>query len=79
MGARLAEEPDLANDPEIASKLLASFIGAQEANIRGALDRDDLPQARKLVNGGRHGLEQFTDAYRKGEQLIAAALELARA
>ena len=79
LGTRLVEEPDLANDPEIASRLLASFINGQEASIREALERDDLPRARELVNGGHHGLEQFTDAYRKGQELIAADLELGRA
>lgn len=79
LGARLVLEPDLANDPAIASRLLASFIKGEEEKIRDALVGDDLPRARKLVNGGRHGLEQFTDAYRKGRELIAADLELARA
>ena len=30
----------------------------------------DLAKARRLVNGGRHGLEPFTDAYRRGQRTI---------
>ena len=58
------------------SKLLASFIKGQEAGIRAALSQDDLRQARKLVNGGGHGLDRFTDAYHKREEVIAEDLEL---
>ena len=79
LGDRLVEEPDLGNDSQIASKLLASFIKGQEARIRAALAQDDLRQARKLVNGGSHGLEPFTEAYRKGQEVIAEDLELRRA
>ena len=76
LGDGLVEEPDLANDPDIASKLLASFIKGQESGIRQVLDQDDLREARRLVNGGSHGLERFTDAYRKGEEVIAGDLDL---
>ena len=79
LGDQLVEEPDLANDSGIASELLASFIKGQESGIRQALDQDDLRQARKLVNGGSHGLDRFTEAYRKGEGMIAEDLELRRA
>ena len=79
LGNRLVEDPDLANDSGMASKLLASFIKGQQSGIRQALDQDDLRQARKLVNGGSHGLDRFTEAYRKGEEVIAEDLELRRA
>ena len=79
LGNRLVEDPDLANDSEMASKLLASFIKGQQSGIRQALDQDDLRQARKLVNGGSHGLDRFTEAYRRGEEVIAGDLELRRA
>jgi peptidoglycan hydrolase-like protein with peptidoglycan-binding domain len=70
MGDRLLETPDLANDPEIAAKLLASFLKRQEAKIRSALAAADLATARKLVNGGSHGLDVFTSAFQTGDQLI---------
>ena len=68
---QLVNNPDLANDPTIAAKLLASFLKDKEQRIRQALQSGDLRAARKLVNGGSHGLEQFTDAYTVGDRLIA--------
>jgi peptidoglycan hydrolase-like protein with peptidoglycan-binding domain len=70
MGDQLVENPDLANDPAIAAKLLASFLKSKEAKIRGALSTDDLATARKLVNGGSHGLDTFTAAFEMGDGLI---------
>ena len=79
LGDRLVEEPDFAKDTEITSKLLASFIKDKEPRIRAALDENDLAQTRKFVIGGSHGLDRFTEAYRKGEEVIAGDLELKRA
>jgi putative chitinase len=70
LGDRLVEEPNLANDPEIASKLLASFLKSKERPIKEALLQGDLRTARRLVNGGSHGLDQFSAAYRTGDSLI---------
>jgi Predicted chitinase len=70
LGDRLIEEPALANDPTIAAQLLASFIKSKELQIKRALLRDDLKRARELVNGGSHGLDRFTDAFRIGARLI---------
>jgi len=61
LGTRLITEPDLANDPVIAGKLLASFLKDQERAIKQALLDDDLRLARRLVNGGSHGLDRFTE------------------
>jgi peptidoglycan L-alanyl-D-glutamate endopeptidase CwlK len=66
----LVVTPDQANDPNIAARLLASFVKASEQRIRSALVADDLATARRLVNGGTHGIDAFTDAYRIGQQLI---------
>jgi putative chitinase len=70
MGNRLIEDPDLACDPEIAARLLASFLKAHEADIRAALAANDLAAARRLVNGGSHGLDAFTAAYSTGLPLV---------
>jgi putative chitinase len=70
MGDRLVEEPELANNSEIASKLLASFLKSKERAIKEALLQGDLRTARRLVNGGSHGLDQFSEAYRIGDSLI---------
>jgi peptidoglycan L-alanyl-D-glutamate endopeptidase CwlK len=72
----LLANPDLANDSQIASKLLASFVKSKEGLIREALARVDLAEARKLVNGGSHGLDRFTDTYRKGHLLLSEDLRL---
>lgn len=71
LGARLTKEPELANDPAIAARLLASFLKAKERAIKEALLDDNLRLARRLVNGGAHGLGRFTDAYRIGDALLA--------
>jgi putative chitinase len=71
---RLLTEPDLANDPQIAAQLLASFLKSKELQLKEALLHNDLAGARKLVNGGRHGLDRFTDAFQKGNRLIAEPL-----
>jgi peptidoglycan L-alanyl-D-glutamate endopeptidase CwlK len=70
LGNQLVNNPSLANQPDIAAKLLASFLKSKEAKIRNALANNDLAMARKLVNGGSHGLEAFTDAFNIGNKLI---------
>ena len=67
---RLVAAPDRANDPEVAARLLARFLQEREGAIRKALDTGDLRAARRLVNGGTHGLERFTDAYRIGARAL---------
>jgi peptidoglycan L-alanyl-D-glutamate endopeptidase CwlK len=73
MGTGLVEDPDKANDPTIASQLLALFLKDKEQRIRDALGSDDLATARRLVNGGSHGLDDFSDAYRIGERVLPEA------
>ncbi len=66
----LIVNPDLANESTVAAHLLASFLSSVERPLKEALLSQDLAAARRLVNGGRHGLERFTDAFRRGEELI---------
>jgi putative chitinase len=70
LGNKLVENPDLANEPEIAARLLASFLIYKERSIKEALLAGDLRSARKLVNGGSHGLDRFTEAFTIGDKLI---------
>lgn len=70
LGNQLITNPALANQPDIAAKLLASFLKSKEAKIRAALKQNDLKTARKLVNGGSHGLDQFTQAFNIGKSVI---------
>jgi len=71
LGNDLVSKPELANDQDIAAKLLTHFIKSKERKIKEALLEDNLRTARRLVNGGSHGIDRFTDAYRIGENLIA--------
>ena len=66
----LAREPERANEPGIASDILAAFLASRRQAIKEALLEDDLARARRLVNGGRHGLDRFSDAYRIGQRRL---------
>lgn len=67
----LVGHPELANDPQIAAKILATFLKNREAQIRKALSKKELATARRLVNGGSHGLEQFSAAYLGAMKILA--------
>jgi putative chitinase len=71
LGDDLVQNPERANDPRIAAQLLASFLKSNEQRIKEALLTQDLRTARKLVNGGSHGLDRFTEAYQTGDALLA--------
>jgi putative chitinase len=70
LGNQLFNNPDLANDPTIAGRLLATFLKDKERLIKEALIIPDLRLARRLVNGGSHGLDRFQDAFNRGDGLI---------
>ena len=70
MGDGLTKNPDLANDSKIAAQLLARFIKSKERQIKEALIDRNLPAVRKLVNGGSHGIDAFTDAFTIGENVL---------
>jgi putative chitinase len=71
LGDRLLREPELANDPVIAARILAAFLKDRELRIKTALLENNLAQARRYVNGGTHGLDAFTSAYVTGNSLLA--------
>jgi len=71
LGDRLLREPELANDPAIAARILARFLKDRELRIKQALLEENLALARRYVNGGRHGLDVFSAAYRTGSELLA--------
>ena len=75
IGARLGLEgleatPDAACDAALAGRVLAAFLAANERRLKEALLCNDLAGARRVVNGGRHGLARFKDAYRIGARLL---------
>ena len=55
---------DLANAPEVAAVLLATFLADHAQALHQALAAGQFAQARKLVNGGAHGLDRFRDVFR---------------
>ncbi len=63
IGLDLTELPELAGDPKVAAQLLALFIADREPAILAAVKAGKLLVARKLVNGGTHGLDRFERAY----------------
>jgi putative chitinase len=75
-GNQLTQDPESANDPDIAARILAAFLGSKQERIRQALQAGDLAQARKLVNGGSHGLADFEAAYNSGLALIPDPVEV---
>lgn len=66
----LINNPALACEPAIAARLLAHFLSARQTAIRHALAENNLAAARRLVNGGTHGLDRFTSAYEIGRRLL---------
>lgn len=71
LGDELIINPDMADEPVTAARLLASFLKAKERPIKEALLDGDLRTARRLVNGGSNGLDRFTDCYQRGDKLLA--------
>jgi peptidoglycan L-alanyl-D-glutamate endopeptidase CwlK len=70
----LEAQPELANAADIAAQLLALFLGDRELQIKDALMHGNYQAARRLVNGGVHGLDDFTDAYVTGDKLLPATI-----
>jgi len=71
MGMQLADQPELANQPDIAASLLARFILDKQKAIKKAIMQGNLKKARRLVNGGSHGLQVFKKAFLAGRKLYA--------
>lgn len=69
IGVDLTAAPELANAPEIAAMLLAHFLASHARDMRRALAAKDWKKARRLVNGGSHGLERFTDVFLRAAQV----------
>lgn len=70
LGVDLEGNPDLGCDGATAGLILAQFLKNNESKIRAALAANDLKTARKLVNGGSLGLDDFTDAYNTGVKTL---------
>jgi putative chitinase len=66
----LEAHPELANASKVAADLLSIFLADRELQIKDALMHGNLQAARRLVNGGVHGLDRFSEAYRIGDSLM---------
>jgi peptidoglycan L-alanyl-D-glutamate endopeptidase CwlK len=71
LGDLLLREPERANEPLTAARVLARFLKDREIKIKRALLERDFALARRYVNGGRHGLAEFTQSFLAGERLMA--------
>lgn len=69
----LADNPDSGCAPEVAACLLAAFIHCNREKLDKALAKNDLKTARKIINGGSHGLDRFTDTFNKAKTIWSAS------
>ena len=66
----LEEKPELIEHPVVSARALAVYLSNKEEPIVSALESRDLRTARRLVNGGSHGLDRFQNTYTRGMRLI---------
>jgi predicted chitinase len=66
VGRDLLQQPQLANDADIAAEILAAFVRDHRVQIEKSLRSGDLRGARMAVNGGLNGLHRFVKAYETG-------------
>ena len=74
LGLALTESPDKANAPEVASLILVQFLLDKAERFRQAVTSGDLRAARRLVNGGSHGLANFKDVFDRVQIFWPAAV-----
>ena len=55
----LIHQPELANTPTVAAAVLCEYLKKRETQFTQAMQLRDLARARKMVNGGSHGLDVF--------------------
>jgi putative chitinase len=67
----LVTTPELANSPQVAADLLSLFLNDRELQIKDALMHGNMQAARRLVNGGTTGIDDFTSAYNIGYSLMS--------
>ncbi len=70
----LSSQPELANDPAIAGRILAAFLDRKQALLRADLKVSGdagLKRARRRVNGGVHGFDRFKKVMEQGRPLFS--------
>lgn len=73
IGLDIESFPDLANAPEVAAVLLATFLNDVAGPMQAALAANKLAVARKLVNGGTYGLDKFSSVFRLADTVWPVA------
>lgn len=66
----LEQKPELIENPVVSARALALFLRKRKMEINEALRNRDYGKARRLVNGGAHGLDEFQSTYIRGMRLI---------
>jgi predicted chitinase len=70
LGDTLVNDPEKANDPDIAAAILAQYLKNKESAVRDALKWGNMALARRTVNGGTNGLTEFTAAFNSGRHFL---------
>ncbi len=73
IGIPLEEKPELIEHPVVSARALAYYLHSRKSGIDAALVKGDYKKARRLVNGGSHGLDAFQAAYARGLREIGKA------
>jgi peptidoglycan L-alanyl-D-glutamate endopeptidase CwlK len=67
---QLISNPDLANEPDIAARIMVSYLKSMEPRIRKPLLAGDLKSVRYQWSGGAGSMEVFTRAFQTGAALL---------
>lgn len=65
LGVPLEDHPELISNPIVSALALAQFLKNKEMRIVNAISVNDLRLARRLVNGGSHGLDRFVEMFNR--------------
>ncbi|MDD5759249.1 MAG: peptidoglycan-binding protein [Desulfobulbaceae bacterium] len=79
LGVPLEANPDSACAPEVAACLLACYLHVNKERLLKALAKGDLKAVRKVVNGGSHGLDRFSETFRQAQAIWGETRALAGA
>jgi peptidoglycan L-alanyl-D-glutamate endopeptidase CwlK len=73
LGNELVENPEKANDPEVAAKIAVAYIKTKEKRVRILLEQNDLKTLLRQLQGGSTNLDQFIKTFVQGRTLIKKA------
>jgi putative chitinase len=70
LGLDLENNPDLAEQPDIAARLAVWFWNKKNLNVRA--DAGDFVGITRAINGGTRGLQERTRLYESAKQVLSA-------